>query len=112
MPTALLLTTLTPEKEAFFLKRLIQNQVVMCLPLDIATGMSMKGAADLSCHPSAAEIGPESEGSPSADGKYILPRVMWSQAGLKIARKLFLEGRINGMASKAGQAILPSPPLS
>jgi len=102
MPTVLLLTSFdTREKEALFLKGLIQNHGCDVLTLDIATGMSRKGAADLSCHPAALEVGPESEGSPSTEGKYLTPEYV-SQAGLRIARRLFLEGRINGIASIGG----------
>ncbi len=99
MPTVLLLTSFdTREKEALFLKRLIQNQGCDVLTLDIATGISSKGIADFSCHPAAIEVGPESEGFLSIDDKYLTTEYV-NQVGLKVARKLFLEGRINGMAS-------------
>mgnify|MGYP005838705555 CR=1 FL=1 len=102
MSTVLLMTSFdTREAEALLLKNLIEDQGCNVLTLDISTGTCREGVADFSCHDVAAEIGLNFESFSSTSNTYLTMEYV-TQAGLSIARRLFKEGRVNGLAGIGG----------
>lgn len=102
MPTVLLITSFdTRQEEALLLKSFIMDQGCHVLTLDISTGTCREGVADFSCHDVPAEIGLEFESFSATIDTYLTMDYV-IRAGLGIARKLFSEGRIDGLAGIGG----------
>jgi len=102
MPTVLLLTSFdTREKEVMLLKGFIQEQGCDVITLDISTGTCREGVADFSCRHATAELAIDFE-VPSTTSNTYLTMDYVILAGLSIARKLYNEGKIDGLAGIGG----------
>jgi uncharacterized protein (UPF0261 family) len=102
MPTVLLMTSFdTRKEEALLLKNLIEKEGCSVLTLDVSSGTCRKGVADYSCHDVPAELGLKFEAFSSTRDTYLTMEYV-IQGGLGIAKKLFREGKIDGLAGIGG----------
>lgn len=102
MPTALLMTSFdTRKEEALLLKRLIEKEGCNVLTLDVSSGICRERVADYTCDDIPPEINLGFEAFSSTRDTYLTMEYV-IQGGLGIAKKLFSEGKIDGLAGIGG----------